>query len=504
MNGSGPGALHALLARLTSSAARTALLFQGRALTFGGLDALSRRHAGGLARLGVAKGDRVALLAEACPEIVAALLGHYRLGALHVPVNTRYRAEEAAHVLRDSGAVAVLHDAKGGKLLREIGPLSALRHRLALDALLGEPPLAEAAPHADADAALLVYTSGTTGRSKGVALSFGALAANLGALTALWRFTAADRLVLALPLFHVHGLGIGLHAMLLHGTVLLLEPRFEAARVLEAFAHEGATVFLGVPTMYARLLEHLQDHPEAAAALARGRLFTSGSAPLPAADLEAFAARTGHRILERYGMTETLFTLSNPYEGERRAGTVGLPVPGCAVRIVDEEGRDVPDGALGEIVVRGAGMMSGYFGMPVESAAAFRDGWFLTGDVARRASDGYVTIEGRRSTDVIKCGGFKISAREIEEVLARHPLVKEVAVLGEPDRTWGERIVAAVVLREEGAPPGEAELLAELSAFAAKSLADYKRPRAVRLLPALPRNAMGKVQKTLLRTRPSA
>jgi malonyl-CoA/methylmalonyl-CoA synthetase len=235
---------------------------------------------------------------------------------------------------------------------------------------------------------MLIYTSGTTGKSKGVALSYRALVDNTASVTGLWRFSPEDRLVLALPLFHVHGLALGVAGMLVNGLTLVLEPRFDPAGVVEAFERSGATVFMGVPTMYVRLLEHLDAHPEAAAALRRARLFTAGSAPLPAADFEAFRAKTGHAILERYGMSETLFTLSNPYDGVRRPGTVGLPTPGSSVRILDDEGRDVPDGDLGEIVVKGDGLMNAYWGREAETAAAFRDGWFLTGDVARRSADG--------------------------------------------------------------------------------------------------------------------
>jgi malonyl-CoA/methylmalonyl-CoA synthetase len=314
----------------------------------------------------------------------------------------------------------------------------------------------------------------------------------------LWRFSEADRLVLALPLFHVHGLCLGVAGALLTGFTLLLEERFDPVRVVEAFASGGATAFMGVPTMYVRLLERLEAHPEDAAALRKARLFTAGSAPLPAADFHAFQEKTGHRILERYGMSETLFTLSNPYEGERRPGTVGLPVPGCSVRLVDDEGRDVPDGELGEIHVKGNGVMNAYWGREAETAAAFRDGWFLTGDVARRGAGGYVTILGRKSVDVIKSGGYKISAREIEDVLRRHPAVKDAAVVGLPDRVWGQRIAAAVVLTEPAEADAAERTCTEIAAFAAKHLADFKVPRDLRALTELPRNALGKVQKHVL------
>ncbi len=463
-----------LFSAVTTAGDKPALVFEGRTWTFADLDRLSRQYARGLAGAGLSAGHRVAVYAETSPEVVVALLGHYRLGVLHVPINSRYRGDELSHILRDSGAEAIL---LGGKtvterVLDEIVPPPALRHRilmgssssrrsgdLAFEQLVatelsrGE---AEAPPVSrDADTAILLYTSGTTGKSKGVKLSFGAIVENMEAVTRLWRF----------------------------------EPS-----IVSAFADGDATVFQGVPTMYVRLLEHLAGRPQDARALSKARLFTAGSAALSADDFAAFEDLTGHRILERYGMTETLFTLSNPYE-DRRPGTVGMPVPGCEVRIVDEGGREMPAGDPGEILVKSNGIMSGYWGKPAETAASFVDGWFTTGDVARRDGDGYVTMVGRKSVDVIKSGGFKISAREIEDVLARHPRVKEVAVVGAPDRIWGQRIVAVVVLEGSSAAPSEAALLAELSSFCARQLADYKRPRAVKVFEELPRNALGKIQK---------
>ena len=439
----------------------------------------------------------MAVFAESSPEVVVALLGHYRSGIIHVPINTRYREDEAGHILRDSGARAVLFapGSPQADVLTLIGDAPALERRIPIQDVSSpfesRIPSPESRPPSDSDIALIVYTSGTTGKSKGAALSFRALVDNMDALTTMWRFGPEDRLVLCLPLFHVHGLCIGIHGALLHGTRVMLSPRFDAAEVVRGFAERGATVFMGVPTMYVRLLEHLGRRSEAAAALSLARLFTSGSAALPAADFEAFERATGHRILERYGMTETLFTLSNPYDGERRPGTVGLPVGGCQVRLVDETGRETAGGDPGEILVRGKGLMTEYWGRPDETRAAFRDGWFATGDVARRDPDGYVRILGRKSVDIIKSGGFKISAREIEDVIAAHPGVREVAVVGAPDRVWGERIVAAVVCRD--AEPGE--LTEEVRELCARSLADYKRPKEVRVVGELPRNALGKVQK---------
>jgi malonyl-CoA/methylmalonyl-CoA synthetase len=270
----------------------------------------------------------------------------------------------------------------------------------------------------------------------------------------------------------------------------VLHRRFEPAAVVADVA-AGATVLMGVPTMYDRLLEHLHAHPEHAAVLARARLYTAGSAALRPAVLEAWQALTGHRILERYGMTETLITLSNPYDGERRPGAVGLPVEGCEARVVDEAGHDVPPGELGELWIRGEHLMQGYWGRPAETAQAFTDGWFRTGDVALADPDGYLRIVGRRSSDIIKSGGFKIAAPEIEEALRLHPAVREVAVVGVPDHRWGERVAAAIVPAAPGPPPS----LEALAAWVGARLADYKRPRQLVVLDALPRNALGKVLK---------
>ncbi len=502
-----------LFAALEQGSEKPAIVFEGPTWSFADLDRLSAAYARGLAAKGIEAGDRVAVFAETCPEMIVALLGHYRLGAIHVPINPRYRAEEVAHILEDSGARAVLlrSGSSCARVLEALAPARALTFRVwiggddraalaqdvAFDRLVETAsPGGRSAPlPADEDPAILLYTSGTTGKSKGVQLSFRAVVANTEAVTRLWRFSPEDRMALALPLFHVHGLGLGVHGALLNGMTVLLFDRFDASRIVEAFARDRATLFQGVPTMYVRLLELLEGNPAAASALARGRLFTSGSAALSAEDFHRFEELTGHRILERYGMSETLFTLSNPYE-DRRPGTVGLPIPGCEIRIVDDSGIEAGPGEPGEILARSNGMMTRYWRRPEETAASFRDGWFLTGDVARRDRDGYVTIAGRKSVDFIKSGGFKISTREIEDVLRRHPRVRDVAVVGAPDRVWGQRIVAAVVLHPAFGPPLSPEsLLEELSSFCARSLADYKRPREVRVVEDLPRNALGKIQK---------
>jgi acyl-CoA synthetase (AMP-forming)/AMP-acid ligase II len=454
----------------------------------------ARLHARGLRR-----GDRVAVLAEAHAEAVAVMLGTYRAGLVYVPVNPRYRGAELDHVVTDCDAALLLCDPSLADERLQALPPTLPRFGLAPDPALPSLPAPPAAPSlsavepiADDETALLVYTSGTTGCSKGVRLSLAAVVANMLALTGQWRWSRADVLSLPLPLFHVHGLCIGIHGALLHGTTIRLHRRFDAAAIVSDF-ERGATVLMGVPTMYDLLLEHLEGHPAAAATLARARLYTAGSAALRPTVLERWQALTGHRILERYGMTETLITLGNPYDGERRPGSVGLPLPGCAVRVVDDAGHDVPPGEPGELWVRGPGLMQGYWDREQETSDAFTDGWFRTGDVAVADPDGYLRIVGRRSTDIIKSGGFKIAAPEIEEVLRRHPAVRDAAVVGVPDHRWGERIAAAVVAASETAPDPQ-----ELAAWVGRHLADHKKPRQIAIVSELPRNALGKLQKPRL------
>ncbi|MEX1364834.1 MAG: AMP-binding protein [Nannocystaceae bacterium] len=470
------------------------------AVTARELEQHSQRWAARLRARGLRRGERVAVLAEAHPDAVAIMLAILRTGLVHVPINPRYRGPELRHVVQDCDASVLLCDqALADERLDALPPglpRWGIDQGPSLPVLPPPQPLAEPeaadTPRLDDETALLVYTSGTTGRSKGVRLSLRTIVGNIGALTEQWRFGPDDVLSLSLPLFHVHGLCIGIYGALLHGMTVRLHPRFDPAAVVDDF-DRGATVFMGVPTMYGRLLEHLQAHPEAGPVLGRGRLFTAGSAALRPAVLEAFEEHTGHRILERYGMSETLITLSNPYEGERRAGAVGRPVPGCEVRVVDEYGADVEPGHLGELWVRGPYLMQGYWAQPEATAAAFTDGWFRTGDVVQADADGVLRIVGRRSVDIIKSGGFKISAPEIEEVLREHPAVLEAAVVGVPDARWGERIAAAVVARPGAEPPTEA-----LTAWVAERLADYKKPRQLQLVTELPRNALGKIQKPRL------
>ncbi len=475
---------------LERHARRPALEFAGRLFPYEELERLASRFAAGLRAYRVGPGDAVAVRAGNCPEAVMALLGNLAARAIHVPLNPAFTEEESRHILSDSGTRLV------------VAPAAAdcpYERRVSFEDLLSAGAGAPShIPEPQEDAiALLLYTSGTTGRSKGVELSVRAVLSNLGSVARLWRISETDRVVVALPLFHVHGLGLGVIGSLLSGATVLLQEEFDPPAVVEAFAARRATVFMGVPTMYVRLLEHLARDPAAAEVLSKARLFTSGSAPLSANDFAAFRAATGHSVLERYGMTETLFTLSNPFEGERRPGSVGLPVTGCAIRVVDDDRKDIPDGTPGELLVESSGLMTRYRNRPEESARAMHEGWFVTGDVATRSTDGYVTLHGRKSVDFVKSGGYRISTREIEDVLSRHPGVKEAAVVGLPDRVWGQRVAAAVIPAPGASRAGFVEALRQL---AAEGLAPYKQPREILLLPEFPRTPLGKVQKNALAT----
>ncbi len=481
-------ARHRLLGTLAARGERVALVHGGTQWTYAQLGEAMRAWAHALRSAGVRRGDRVAALAPSGPQLIAAMLGTYALGAIWVPINTRYRAGEVAHILGD---------ATPSLLLRDPALADALPVGLTLPTRDLQPPgpgEAEIEALPDDAPAMLIYTSGTTGRSKGATLSHAAVVGGIGALTDLWAWSEDDVLSLQLPLFHVHGLCIGVHGALLAGMCMRIHEAFSPQAVIADVRDFGATVFMGVPTMYTRLLTHLQMHEEDAAALRSARLFTAGSAALPAADLERFERLTGHRILERYGMSETLITFSNPLRGERRPGSVGREIPGVVARVVDDANDVVAPGEVGELQVQCPAMMSGYWNDPAATEASFDGPWFRTGDVVVRDDDGYVRIVGRKSVDIIKSGGFKISAREIEEALAGHPSVVEVAVVGLPDAQWGERIEAVVVLRE---PLLDAQ--AVLIAHAAAHLADYKKPRAVHVHSSLPRNALGKLQKVALK-----
>ena len=460
--------------------------------TFGDLELRSNRLAHVLLARGIKGGDRLAFLLTNRIEIIDLWIACVKLGVIVVPINVLYQKREIAHIVDDAdpAAVVVTDDR-----MEDIPALFRAWdiQQLNNDASLADADMSVRSPgisalcHADTPMAL-VYTSGTTGASKGAILTHGNFAANALALNAAWAIDKTDRILTTLPLFHVHGLANAVHCWLLGKCHMKLVPRFEAARVAEWFASYQPTVFFGVPTMYVRLLEVNRELARAIGATSR--LFVSGSAPLPPHVLEAFRERYGHTILERYGMTETLMNVSNPYIGERRAGTVGVPLPLTAVRVVNDQNEDVADGTAGELRVRGPNVFAGYWRRPDATAAAFIDGWFRTGDIGVRAPDGYITLEGRRS-ELIISGGFNIYPREIEELLMEQTGVREATVVGAPDAVRGEVPVAYIVC--DGTVDTE-----QLSNLLRTELASFKIPRAFVKLNALPRTALGKVQKHLL------
>ncbi|MFI6929547.1 acyl-CoA synthetase [Streptomyces sp. NPDC050287] len=480
---------------------RPALRFGDRSLTYAELataaDAVARRLAGHA---------RVAVWATPALETAVAVVAALRAGAAAVPLNPKSGEKELGHILTDSAPALVLA-APGDELpsaLRDLPrvdvDVDARATGPAHEATDPTPETTGSAPEAEAsddDPALVVYTSGTTGPPKGAVLPRRAVATTLDALADAWQWTGDDVLVHGLPLFHVHGLVLGILGPLRRGGSVRHLGRFSTEGVTREL-EGGATMLFGVPTMYHRIAEALPGDPALAKALSGARLLVSGSAALPVHDHERITSATGQRVIERYGMTETLMNTSVRADGEPRPGTVGVPLPGVELRLVEEDGTPIPsyDGeSVGEIQVRGPNLFTGYLNRPDATAAAFTaDGWFRTGDMAVRDPDGYVRIVGRKATDLIKSGGYKIGAGEIENALLEHPGVREAAVTGEPDPDLGERIVAWIVPADPAAPP----TVQELADHVASRLAPHKRPRVVHHLASLPRNDMGKIMKRAL------
>ena len=462
-----------------------------RDLTFGQLRDRASRLSAALGNRGLRHGDRVAVYLSNRVEFIDLFLACVRSGLVLVPINVLYREREVAHIVADAEPKLVVTTSSNVPLFPGGTPIVDV-DELSVEASQLEPT--DTRPPIDGDApAAIVYTSGTTGRSKGAVLSHNNMAANALALVTCWRITSVDRYLAALPLFHVHGLGNGLCSWLVSGCLMRLVERFEASRALQWFEEFTPSLFFGVPTIYVRLLEL---PPDAARSIGlRGRLFVSGSAPLPAHILEAFRARFGHTILERYGMSETLMLTSNLLEGERRAGTVGYPLPGVSLSLRNASGTTVPPGDVGEVWVKGPTVFSGYWRNPEATASAFRDGWFTTGDLGQLDEDGCLTLRGR-ATELIISGGFNIYPREIEELLLEQDGVREAAVVGMPDERRGEVPVAYVVADHDID-------VARLRERCAQSLASFKAPRVIVRVDTLPRNAMGKLQKHLLPSPPA-
>ncbi|WP_029059950.1 malonate--CoA ligase [Stappia stellulata] len=470
----------------------------GGVITYGDMLARSAAYANILSASGVKPGDRVAVQVEKSAEALMLYLGTLRAGAVFLPLNTAYTPAEIDYFVCDARPALLVCDPARLNALAQIAD-KVESHVLTM-AADGSGSVSTAIDGASRefgdigrgpdDLAAILYTSGTTGRSKGAMLSHENLASNARVLMDYWRFTSDDVLLHALPIFHTHGLFVASNITLLAGGSMLFLPKFDLDEMLRLMPQ--ATTMMGVPTFYSRLLGSDAFTRELAAHM---RLFVSGSAPLSAEVHKAFSARTGHAILERYGMTETNMNTSNPYDGDRRPGTVGFPLPGVELRIADpESGRVLPEGEVGVIEVRGPNVFKGYWQMPEKTASEFRaDGFFITGDMGRIDERGYVSIVGR-AKDLIITGGFNVYPAEVEAVIDEIEGVAESAVIGVPHADFGEGVVAVV------APHPGVTLQAEgIVAPLAETLAKFKQPKKVYVLPELPRNTMGKIQKNVLR-----
>ena len=470
------------------------ILPDGRAQSYRDFVRQAGHFASALVEAGIAPGDRVAIQVEKSPEALALIAGCIQAGIVFLPLNTGYTKDELSYFVDNSGARLLVCDQAMAGAYADLGVAveslnadgsGSLAERAA------QPPAAfETVSRRGDDLAAFLYTSGTTGRSKGAMLSQDNLLSNARTLVDHWRFGPEDVLIHALPIFHTHGLFVAINVMLLVGGKMVFLPKFDLNDVIRFLPQ--ATSLMGVPTFYTRLLGDARFTRELTQHM---RLFISGSAPLLAETHVQFEERTGHRILERYGMTETNMNTSNPYDGARRAGTVGFPLPGVELKITDPDtGQKVAQGEIGVLEVRGPNVFQGYWQMPEKTAAELReDGFFITGDLGRLDEDGYVHILGRNK-DLIISGGFNIYPKELEELLDDQPGVLESAVIGVPHPDFGESPVAVLVPQ-----PGATLDLEQISSDIAQSLAKFKHPKRLIVLQELPRNTMGKVQKNILR-----
>ncbi|MGQ9759206.1 MAG: long-chain-fatty-acid--CoA ligase [Candidatus Methanomethylicaceae archaeon] len=481
---------------------KTAIIWNDYKYTFKDLDRMSNKFANALLGIGQAKGDRVCIFMQNSPEFIISHFGILKSGGITVPLNVMYRKRELVHMINDSGANIIVTSESNLPYLMEVrGDLKSLKDIIVTsqDApsgclsfyklLNGADERPTNITNSDEDIATICYTSGTTGLAKGAMISHSNFLSNIRTLSELWELAPEDRLMMALPMFHVHGLGIAVHGMVYCGYTMVLLEKFEAKKVIEGISKYKCTVFMGVPTMYIKLLEVDPSGYD----LSSMRLWTVGSAPMPVEALDKFRRKYGFELLERYGMTETAVVItSNPLRGKRKPGSVGKPIPGVEVRIVDDEDNELPTNEVGEIVVRGPSVMKGYWNKPQETEEAFRNGWFHTGDLGRMDEEGYLYIVGRKKEMIIS-GGFKVFPREVEEVLHAHPKVKEVAVVGIPDPIRGESVKAYVVLKD-----GENAMESEFDEFCRRNLAAFKVPRVYEFVNAIPRTPSGKVLNKVL------
>jgi malonyl-CoA/methylmalonyl-CoA synthetase len=473
---------------------------EGRKVTYGDLAAGSARIANVLADRGVVAGDRVAVQVDKSPDAILLYLACLRAGAVFLPLNTAYTPAEIEYFLGDARPRVFVCEPQNRDKLQAVAMGAGVSHvetlgvredGSLLEAARAAPEIFEDVVRGPDDLAAILYTSGTTGRSKGAMLSHDNLASNALTLADYWRFTQDDVLIHALPIYHTHGLFVAMNTMLLAGGSMFFLPKLDPDLMLQLMGR-GATAMMGVPTFYTRLLQHPGLTREATKNM---RLFVSGSAPLLAETHREWTQRTGHAILERYGMTETNMNTSNPYEGDRVPGAVGFPLPGISVRITHPETAAIlPQGEIGMIEVKGPNVFKGYWNMPEKTAAEFRsDGFFITGDLGKIDSRGYVSIVGR-DKDLVITGGFNVYPIEVETEIDALPSVIESAVVGVPHPDFGEGVTALIVARK-GADIGERQVIAALET----RLAKFKLPKRVFFVDELPRNAMGKVQKAAIR-----
>jgi malonyl-CoA/methylmalonyl-CoA synthetase len=477
--------LYAVLAERFSATpdAPSIELEDGTTYSYAQLDCEAARYANLLSSLGLKPGDRVCAQVEKSVQAVFLYLGCLRAGFVYLPLNTAYQETEIRYFVGDAqpSAAFCAPSARG---------FDGVPHRLELGAAAEASTSFRTVQSAPEDLACIVYTSGTTGRAKGAMVTHGNLGSNAAALHGHWKFRPGDVLLHTLPLFHVHGLFVALHTALLNASRIILLPRFDTRPVLERLPR--CTVFMGVPTYYVRLLGDPSFNADACRAI---RLFVSGSAPLLAETFAEFERRTGHAILERYGMTETGMNTSNPYDGERRPGTVGMALPGITVRVAAGDDRAVPTGEIGGIQVRGPNVMPGYWRLPDRRPEDFTaDDFFRTGDLGRFDADGYLSIVGREK-DLVISGGYNVYPKEIEMLIDELPGVAESAAFGIPHVDLGEALTVAIVQR-----PGASLTEEEVIAYVKSRLANFKVPKRVIFLADLPRNAMGKVLKNVLRS----
>jgi malonyl-CoA/methylmalonyl-CoA synthetase len=462
------------------------------------LDRATAKLANLLAGLNLPKDARIAVQVEKSPEALMLYLATIRAGYVYLPLNTAYRAAEIDYFIGNAEPAVVICSPQNFGWVSQIAFKNGTKHVFTLSDDRQGSLLVRAALQSNSfatverkpeDLAAILYTSGTTGRSKGAMLTHDNLASNAKVLHDYWRWQPGDVLLHALPLFHVHGLFVASHGALLNGSKMIFLPKFDGADVMRHLSR--ATVFMGVPTYYVRLLAEPSFGKDACTNI---RLFVSGSAPLLADTFNEFISRTGHTILERYGMSETTMLVSNPYDGERQGGTVGLPLPGVSVRVLNGEGCECAAGEIGDIQVKGPNVFEGYWQMPEKTAEEFTaDGYFKTGDVGKFDADGYLTIVGR-SKDLIISGGYNVYPKEIESFIDEMDGVTESAVVGVPHPDFGEAVTAVVVPRS-GTKLAEADVIG----FLKSKIANFKVPKRVFFVADLPRNAMGKVQKNLLR-----